>query len=319
MAPETITQYSAAAPRPFRSFLHPLRMVANLCSHRQLTLQLTHRDIVSRYRAARLGLLWAVLTPLALLAIYTFVFSVVFEARWNLPTDKDQAQQPAPQVEEQPPAPAPAATQAAEPKKESHGEFALYLFCGMLIFTLFAEVVTRAPTMVIANPNYVKKVVFPLEVLVISALLTALFNLAIGFGVWLVFWFFVKHALPPLTMFYLPLVVLPVCLATTGVAWVVAALGVFVRDVGHAVTLIVQALFFATPVFYKIERVPDAFQVVMRLNPLSHALEDARRVMIESAPPEWLWWLISLLASTAIAIAGYAVFMKSKRAFADVL
>ena len=289
MATESTVHYSAADRRPLRSFLNPLKMVRGLWSHRGLILQLTHRDIVGRYRAAKLGLLWSVLTPLALLAIYTFVFSVVFKARWG------------------------------EDPAEGHGEFALYLFCGMLVFMLFSEVVSRAPTMVVANASYVKKIVFPLETLIVSGLLTALFNMLIGYGVWLAFWLLVKRTLPPPTAFFLPVVIFPVCLAAVGVSWLVASLGVFVRDVGHAVTLIVQALFFATPVFYKIERVPEAFQLVMRLNPLSHALEDARRVMIDGVPPAWSGWCTALGASACVAILGYAFFMKSKRAFADVL
>ncbi len=289
MASQTVLRYSASDPRPLRSFLHPGRMVANLWNHRHLIRQLAYRDIVGRYRAARLGLLWSVLTPLFMLAIYTFVFSVVFQARWG------------------------------DAPSEGHGQFALYLFCGMLVFQLFGEAATRAPTLVTSNPNYVTKVVFPLEVLPVAAVLTALFSLLVGFGVWMIFWFFVRWAPPVPTALYLPLVLLPLCLATVGVGWLLAALGVFIRDVGPVVTLVVQALFFTTPVFYSVDRVPAAFQVVMRLNPLTHALEDARRVMIAGQPPVWAWWAASLAFSIAIALLGYAFFMKSKRAFADVL
>jgi len=290
LASDIVVHQSGSAPRPLRTFLNPGRMLANLWSHRQLILQLARRDIAGRYRAARLGLLWSIITPLIMLAIYTFVFSVIFKgARFG------------------------------DDQREGHGEFAIYLFCGMLIFNLFGEVATRAPQLVVAYPNYVKKVVFPLEVLVVAALLTALFNMAIGYGVWLIFWCLIRHGPPPLTAFYLPLVVVPLCLATTGVGWFLASLGVFVRDIGHAVLLVVQALFFATPVFYTISSVPRGFQVVMELNPLSHALEDARRVMIRGSPPEWIWWFASLAGSVLIALAGYAFFMKSKRAFADVL
>lgn len=289
MATEPVVIYTAAAPRSFAAYLNPAGMVRHLCSQRDLIVQLARRDIVGRYRTARLGLLWSIITPLALLAIYTFVFSVVFKARWG------------------------------EDPAEGHGQFALYLFCGMLVFNLFGEVAMRAPSLLVANPNYVKKVVFPLEVLVVATLLTGLFNMSVGFVVWLVFWVLVKFTMLPATVFWLPVVVLPVCLATLGLGWILASLGVFVRDVGHAVVLIVQALFFATPVFYKIERVPAAFQTVMRLNPLSAALEDARRVMIEGQPPQWGWWCLALAASIVLTIFGYAFFMKSKRAFSDVL
>ena len=289
MATEPVVIHTAAAPRSFASYLNPLGMARNLWSQRDLILQLAQRDIVSRYRTARLGLLWSIITPLALLVIYTFVFSVVFKARWG------------------------------EDPAEGHGQFALYLFCGMLVFNLFGEVAMRAPNMLVVNPNYVKKVVFPLEVLSVSTLLTGLFNMSVGFVVWLGFWAIVKSTMLPITVLWLPVVVLPVCLATLGLSWLLASLGVFVRDIGHGVVLIVQALFFATPVFYKIERVPAAFQTVMRLNPLSAALEDARRVMIEGLPPQWMWWGIAMGASVLLTVLGYAFFMKSKRAFSDVL
>ncbi len=276
----------------FRAQLNPVQMVANLWRRRDLIRQLAARDILGRYRAARLGLLWAVMTPLVLLAVYTFVLSGVLGARFG-----------------------------SDPN-EGRGRFALYLFCGMIVFNLFAEVVNRAPSMVLANPSYVTKVVFPLEVLVVSGLLTALFNALVAYGVWLIFWVAVQRAIPPVTWLYLPLVLVPVCLTTLGTGWVCAALGVFVRDVGHAVALVVTVLFFATPVFYRIEQVQakqPAFAKLLQLNPLAHGLEDVRRVMVEGRPPDWLWWGITFAGSAAFALIGYAFFMKSKRAFADVL
>jgi lipopolysaccharide transport system permease protein len=282
-------------PQPLRAFLNPFTMLGSLWSRRDLIWQLARRDIEGRYRAARLGLLWSVLTPLILLGIYTFVFAVVFNFRW----DQNNPQ-------------------------ESRGHFALTMFCGMLVYTLFAEVATRAPMMVVANPNYVKKVVFPLEVFIVSGLLSAIINMLIGFGVWLIGWLLIKHALPEWTAIWFPVVLLPVCLVTAGVSWVLASIGVFIRDVGHAVTLAVQVLFFATPIFYSIERVPQPYRRVLELNPLTHAIEDMRRVLMWSGSgtppqPEWSWWLGMTLVSGVIAVIGYAFFMKSRRAFADVV
>ena len=264
-------------------------MVRSLWSHRELTWQLARRDIESRYRSARLGLLWSVLTPLILLAIYTFVFAVVFKVRWG----DDQSQ--------------------------SRGEFALIMFCGMLLYNLFAEVVNRAPLMVVANPNYVKKVVFPLEILVLSGLLCALINMLIGYGAWWVGWALIRGTWPHGTAVWFPIAIVPVCLTTLGVSWLLAALGVFIRDVGHAVALAVQALFFMTPIFYSIERVPYPFRRVLELNPLTYAIEDVRRVLMWGQPPNWAWWCGTVAASAVLAVLGYAFFMKSKRAFADVV
>lgn len=278
-----------SAGLPLGAYVNPAAMVRNLWSHRGLIRQLTRRDIQGRYREARLGLLWAVLTPLAMLVIYTFVFSVVFKAKW---------------------------TGSAE---EGRGEYALTMFCGMLLYNLFAEVVNRSPGMVVAVPNYVKRVVFPLEVFVISGLGTALFNMLIGYGVWLVGWILIIHKGFAWTVVLFPLVLLPVCLTAAGVGWLLASLGVFIRDVGHTVALVVQMLFFVTPIFYRIDQVPERFQWAMRINPLAHAVEDARRVLMHGQSIGWDWWLATLAGSSLLALLGYAFFMKSKRAFADVI
>ena len=281
---------------PLRAFLNPVAMVRSLWRQRELVSQLARRDIEGRYKAARLGLLWAILTPLCLLGIYTFVFAVVFKFRWS---DDPTAH-------------------------ESRGQFALTMFCGMLLYGLFSEVVNRAPQMIVANPNYVKKVVFPLEVFVVSGLASALINMLIGYGVWLAGWLLIERCLPPWTIVWMPVVLLPVCLTTAGVSWVLASIGVFVRDVGHAVILATQVLFFATPIFYSLQRVPQPWRRVLEINPLTHAIEDMRRIMMwkgmgDPPQPEWTWWIGMTAASAVIALLGYAFFMKSKRAFADVI
>ena len=281
--------------KPLWAFLSPAAMLRGLWGHRELIWQLTKRDIEGRYRAARLGLLWAVLTPLCLLAIYTFVFAVVFQFRWS------------------------------DDPGETRGQFALTMLCGMLLYGLFSEVVNRAPYMIVFNPNYVKKVVFPLEVFVVSGLASALINMLIGYGVWLIGWLLIEHRLPPWTLVWMPVVLLPVCLTTAGVSWILASIGVFVRDVGHAVLLATQMLFFATPIFYSLQRVKQpSFRRVLEINPLTHAIEDMRRIMMWTgsgpAPhPEWSWWLGTMAVSAVVALLGYAFFMKSKRAFADVI
>lgn len=268
--------------------LNPWSALRNLWRHRQLTLELAKRDIQGRYRAAHLGLIWSLVTPLVLLATYTFVFAVVFKARWG-----------------------------SDPH-ESRAMFALVAFCGVLVFTVFSEVVGKAPTLIVGNPNYVKKVVFPLEVFVPSAVLSALFNLLVGLFVWMAGRLFLV-GLPPWTIIWLPAVLLPVCLLAMGVSWFLASVGVFVRDVGHAVALILQVLFFGTPIFYRLDSVGQPFRRVLELNPLTHAVEDARGVLMYSRPPEWGAWLWSFVVTASLAVLGYAFFMKSKRAFADVL
>jgi len=172
------------------------------------------REMTERYRASKLGLLWSVLTPLAMLAVYTFAFAIVFKARWG------------------------------NDPSESRAEFALAMFCGLLLFNLFAEVVNRAPSMVVSRPSYVKRALFPLEAMVVAGLISAMMNMLIGYGVWLVGWVLLTHAPPHLTVLWFPVVLTPVCLATLGVAWFLASLGVFLRDVGHAVQVALSMLFF---------------------------------------------------------------------------
>ncbi len=271
--------------------LNPVAMAANLWRHRHIARQLARRDIIGRYRSSSLGLLWSVITPLVQLCVYTFLFGVILKAKW---------------------------TDANEPMTV----FALTMFSGMIVFLLFAEVVNRAASMVAENPNYVKKVVFPLEALAISGLLTALFNFLVSFIVWLVFWFIVNLAPPPWTIVLLPIVLLPLCLFTLGLAWFLSSLGVFVRDVGHAVLLVTQVLIYVTPVFFPMN-LPALqgkwFVSLMRLNPLTHVVEGSRRVMMYGQAPDWPWWCFSLVVACLAALLGYAFFMKSKRAFGDVL
>lgn len=287
MNPATVV-HSARGGRWSR-LLNPVAAAGNLWRHRELIGSLALREISARYRASWLGWLWAILNPLALLAIYTFVFSVVFGARWG--TDVS----------------------------ETRADFALTLFCGLLAFTLFNEVIIRAPALVADNANYVKKVVFPLEALVPASLLVALFNFAIGLAVWIVGWLVLRQAPPQATLLWLPLVLAPLLLFTLGLGWILSSVGVFVRDIGHAVALVTQVLFFATPIFYPLERVPEAYRAALAFNPLAQVVENVRRVAMHGVAPDWtpLGW--TLLASAGLALFGYAFFLKSRRAFNDVL
>lgn len=265
-------------------------MLAALWSQRDMIRQLAARDLAARYRSSHLGFVWALLTPLIQLAIYTFVFAVVLKARWN----------------------------AAQP--ESRAEFALTMYCGLLLYNLFAETVSRAPTLIVGNANLVKKVVFPLETLPTATLLASLLNMLAGLAVWLAGWMIIKQSLPPVTLLLLPLVLLPLLVLSLGAGWVLSSLGVFLRDIAQGVQPVLQVLFFATPIFYPIDAVPiESGRMVLRLNPLTHIVEDARRVCMYGQSPEWAPWAATLGGSLLLAVAAYAFFMKSKRAFADVL
>lgn len=293
----------SGAGASLKALFNPLHAARNIWSQRELTVQMASREIAGRYRSSMLGMFWAVITPLLMLAIYTFAFSKILKAKWN-PTSE----------------------------AEATGDFAITLFCGMIVFNLFAEAINRSPSLIVSNPNLVKKVIFPLEVLSPATLLAGFFSLGVGIGVWLLGWVFVTHSLPSISLLWLPVVLAPLCLFTLGASWVLAALGVFARDIGHMVALVTQVLFFTTPVFFRLDTIKaEPFRTLIGLNPLTHVIEDARRVMMGDyylkmigasglpAQPEWTAWLINLVGSGFFALFGYALFMKSKRAFSDVL
>lgn len=293
----------SGAGASIKTLLNPLRAARNVWGQRELTIQMAAREIAGRYRSSMLGMMWAVITPLLMLAIYTFAFSKILKAKWGQTSTT-----------------------------EATGDFAITLFCGMIVFNLFSEVINRSPTLITGNPNLVKKVIFPLEVLSPATLLAGFFSLAIGVGVWLLGWLFVTQSLPSVSLLWLPVVLLPLCLFTLGASWVLAALGVFARDIGHMVALVTQVLFFTTPVFFRLDTIKtEPFRTLIGLNPLTHVIEDARRVMMGGyylhmigepglpTHPEWSTWSINVIGSGLFALFGYALFMKSKRAFSDVL
>lgn len=256
--------------------------------HRQLVWQLARREVQSRYRGSWLGLLWSLLNPLLMLALYTFVFSVVFEARWSDATP------------------------------QSSVDFALSLFSGMIAFSLFAETVSSAPSLVLGNANYVKKVVFPLEVLPLARFLSCLVQGGMSLLVLLVAMLVCRGGLP-WTLVFLPVVLLPLALLSLGLALFLASLGVFIRDIGNLVNVGVSMLMFLSPVFYPLSRLPESYQPILALNPLAPLVVNFRRVTLEGLPPDWPSWCLVSLFSLLVGMAGYTWFVRSKNAFADVL
>jgi lipopolysaccharide transport system permease protein len=278
----------SSRPEDARHYANPLVMIRNLWGQRDLVRQFALREVMGRYKGSYLGILWSLLTPLLMLAIYTFVFAVVFNVRWGTSPS------------------------------ESRAEFALTLFCGLIAFNVFSECLGRAPGLVVSNPNYVKKVVFPLEILPLGVLGSALVHSLISLAI-LCLGLLAFVGTLPWTLIYLPLVYLPLVGLSLGVSWLVASLGVFIRDLGNFVGLALQALFFMTPIIYPISAVPEALQPVLRLNPLSSVVEDFRRVIMWGQSPDWPWWGAVTLLSGLAVVAGYVWFMKTKRAFADVI
>lgn len=266
--------------------LHSLAL--SLWSNRQLIAQMTRRDVVGRYKGSMMGVLWSLLNPLFLLLVYTFVFSVVFKARWG--TDLN----------------------------ESKSQFAILLFVGMIVHGLLAETLNRAPTLILANVGYVKKIVFPLEILPVVAIGVALFHAFVSVAI-LLCAFLLTHGYLQWTAVLLPLVLLPLMLLTLGIAWLLASLGVFLRDVAHPVSLLTTVLLFASPVFYPITALPEFIRPWLLLNPLTFILDQARAVLIFGQMPNWTGLALYMAVAVLIAWIGYAWFQKTRKGFANVL
>lgn len=266
----------------------PLAVCLSFWRHRHLIWQMSRREVVGRYRGSIMGLAWSFFNPVLMLIVYTFVFSVVFKARWGVGTE------------------------------ESKADFAIVLFVGMIVHGLFAECVNRAPGLILSNVNYVKKVVFPLETLSWVAMGSALFHALISLVVLIAAQLIVNFIVPWTAVFF-PVVILPLLLATMGFAWFLAATGVFVRDIAQITGIITTVLLFMAPVFYPVSALPKEYQAWLLLNPLTFIIEQARQVLIWGALPDWSGLGFYLAVSILIAWGGFWWFQKTRKGFADVI
>jgi lipopolysaccharide transport system permease protein len=267
--------------------LNPIKICARIWAQRQLLRQLTNRAVQMRFRGSVLGLLWAILNPIFMLLVYTFVFSVIMKIRWN--------------------------------GQGSTFFFAMNLYCGLIVYGIFAESVGSASIQILSNPSYVKKIVFPLEILPLAGLAASVFFNLFGLVILL---FCVQFFVQPLSIHIvaLPIVWLPLLLLSCGLSWVVAALGVLVRDVGQLIIIFLQVLFYLCPIVYPLARVPVSMQrIYMLLNPMAIYVEQTRAVVLDRSWPQWNWMPQSYLISLVAFIFGYYVFMRATRGFADVI
>jgi lipopolysaccharide transport system permease protein len=248
--------------------------------------QLIRRDVLLKYRGSYLGLSWSFFHPLLLLAAFTIVFSHILGSRWTAPGQPGIPQ-------------------------------ALLIYCGLVVFSPYSEVLATASRLLLSYQNYVKKIVFPTEILPLALVgtatlhaganllvLTAVAALAVG---------------PHWTMLLAPVVLLPAWLFLLGVAWMLAALGAFVRDLVHVMPVFAQMLMFLSPIFYPAQLVPKPLASFYALNPLAQPIEDLRRVLLMGTEPHWAQWVVMLLIGGTVAILGYFFFTRSKEEFADVL
>ncbi len=266
----------------------PVALGASVWSHRPLIWQLVKREILGRYRGSIFGLAWSFFNPILMLVVYTFVFSVIFEAKWG------------------------------QVRNGSRTDFAMLLFIGLIVHGFFAECLNRAPSLILQNVNFVKKVVFPLEILPLVVMGSALFHTMISFLVLIVALLISRGSLP-ITVWYAPLIFFPLLLAAAGFSWFLASLGVFARDVSQIIGIATSVLLFLSPVFYPISAVPEAFRSLLLANPLTFIIEQSRAVVFFGFGPDWLGMLVYLIFSVLIAWLGFAWFQKTRKGFADVV
>lgn len=265
----------------------PVALARSLATHGKLIQQLAKRDVSGRYRGSIAGFGWSFFTPLLMLAVYTFVFSVVFQARWGVETGGREA-------------------------------FAIILFVGIIVHGLFAECVNRAPTLILAHGNYVKRVVFPLEILPLVTLVSALFHTAVSLAVLLVAQLLINGSLPWTALLF-PLVLAPLVLTTIGFTWLLAGLGVYVRDISQVTAILTMVMLFLAPVFYPVSALPEPYQRWLYLNPLTFIIEQARVVLLWGDQPDWIGLGKHFAMGALVAWAGFWSFQKLRRGFADVI
>lgn len=272
------------APQPISLF----SLGKSLILHRQLIKQMAWREVVGRYKGSVMGLVWSFINPVLMLVVYTFVFSVVFRIKWGGGIE------------------------------ESKTSFALILFVGLIVHGLLAEVLNRAPNLILSNVNYVKKVVFPLEILPVISLVAALFHSMISLIV-LSIAFLAVNGYLPWTIIFIPIVLIPLITLVLGIAWILSALGVFIRDIGQTIGIVTTVMLFMAPVFFPLSAMPEKYHPFILANPLTFIIEQSREVLLFGHQPNWLGLAIYMLIAFTVAWFGYIWFQKTRKGFADVL
>ncbi len=262
------------------------RPLWELPSRYELILSLARRDLVARYKGSMLGILWAVLTPVVMIAIFTFLFAGIFGARFDA--------------------------------SGGTWDYALYLFCGLLPWTMFQETLQRSATTIVNHANLVKRVLFPLETLPTAQTLSSLGSQLFGTVALLVATILIRHRIP-LTVLWLPVLMVPQIVFTLGAAWLVSSLGVFLRDLAQGIALFLMAWMYLTPIIYPASIVPERYRSLINLNPFTPLVGNYRRTALEGLPPDW--WGLAYFSVFAIIVfaVGYWWFAKTRKNFADVI
>lgn len=262
-------------------------MLKTLYKNNYLLKQLVKKDIQQRYQGSVLGMLWSWIVPILMLIIYTFVFSEVFQAKWDIDTsDKYQ--------------------------------FALVLFCGLSAFNMMSEVMNRSSVLIASNANYVKKVIFPLEMLPVVITCSALFNCLISFAILIVAKLILYHNVSA-TLYMIVLAFIPLIMMSVGLGLFISALAVYLKDVGNIISVLVTVLMYMSPVFFPLSSVPESFRGVCEANPMTYIIENFRNVVLYGKCIDWKFFAISCVVALCFYLVGKIVFMRAKEGFADVL
>lgn len=261
----------------------------HIWNQRHLIKVLVLRELAQRFMGSYLGRFWLVLAPFIMLAIYAYFFGEIFQAKWNLSSNG-----------------------------ESLVSFALMIFSGLLLHQFFADSISRAPDLVLSNPNYVKKIIFPTEILAVVALLATLIQMCIGVLVLLLVFALTSHTLY-WTWLLLPFIYLPFIFITLGLSWILSALGVFLRDLRQIMQFVSAALLFLSPVFYPMDKLPEGLQLLKYVNPLIVVIEQSRIALFTGKMPDWSVLAVCSLVALGVSYIGLYFFVRSKPAFADVI
>jgi len=256
---------------------------------RDLWWQFTVRTVEQRHRGSHLGLVWAGLNPLLMLGLYFVVFSMIFGGSLGILPD------------------------------ETPTDFALAIFLGLILYQLLAETLSATPNIIVGNPNLVKKVVFPLEILPMAHLGAIWFNASISLGLLLVGSAVFGRGVSVEGVLWLPVVLAPMLFLTVGLAWLFSALGVFFRDISQAMPFFTQILLYASAVFYPVAKIPEGLWLILKWNPLLHTIALARAAVLWDLPVNPRDLAYTYATGLAAFFIGRWAFTKLKPTFADVL
>lgn len=264
-----------------------MNIISSLIKNKHLLINLVARDFIGRYKGSIIGLAWTFFSPLIMLTIYTFVFSVAFKAKWGQ-------------------------------GDENKATFAIMLFSGMIIHGFFSECINRAPSLIVGYPSYVKKIVFPLEILPIMALLSALLHFAVSFVVLILFCMMCGVTVHK-GILLVPVIIFPLVLIVIGLTWILSSLGVYLRDLQQMMGMFSTVALFLAPVFYPVNSLPQVYRTLITLNPITLPIHQMRDAILFDISLRWDLWCLSLAEGVFVFIVGYWWFQKTKKGFADAI